>query len=297
MKMKRLMVAAIAAAITIGGTLPAYAAWKESGADWKYQNEDGSYKTSTWFEEAGKKYHFDTNGNAQKGWFKDADGKWYFFGYNGVMQTGLIKVDDKVYFMNDDGSLFVGTKKIDNTEYNFTEYGTTNGQPAVAGSHIWAGNGNQTNVVKGGGGYSSVGSSSDSTPTVEAEVKAKVDQILAEVKDSVSNSVSVGVTGNSITFNTTAAATTTTVDGSGLVSKAESAIVELFDSNEGVQEVTVAGKTYNRETVNNIDLQTSIQNLGYADKTVDEFVTFVKNHYSKSIKIVTTDGTLNYTIQ
>ena len=117
MKMKKLMVAALATAITIGGTLPSYAAWKETGAEWKYQNEDGSYKASTWFEEAGKKYHFDVNGNAQKGWFKEAD-KWYFFGYNGVMQTGLIKVDDKVYFMNDDGSLFVGTKKIDNKEYN-----------------------------------------------------------------------------------------------------------------------------------------------------------------------------------
>lgn len=295
MKMKKLMVAALATAITIGGTLPSYAAWKETGAEWKYQNEDGSYKASTWFEEAGKKYHFDVNGNAQKGWFKEAD-KWYFFGYNGVMQTGLIKVDDKVYFMNDDGSLFVGTKKIDNKEYNFTEYGTTNGQPSIVASRTWAGNGNQTNTVKGGGGYS--GGSSDggssSVPTVKAEVKAKIDNILSEIKDS-SETVSLSVSGYNITLNTSAESANE-FDKSGLVSEAESAIVKLFESNEGVQKVKVADKTYNRETVYNIDLQSSLERYGLADKSVKDLVTFVKKTYS-NITIETTDGTLNYTIK
>ncbi len=297
MKMKKLMVAALATAITIGGTLPSYAAWKETGAEWKYQNEDGSYKASTWFEEAGKKYHFDVNGNAQKGWFKEAD-KWYFFGYNGVMQTGLIKVDDKVYFMNDDGSLFVGTKKIDNKEYNFTEYGTTNGQPSIVASRTWAGNGNQTNTVKGGGGYSgSSSSSSKPTPSVTIEVKEKVDEILSGVKDSANGTVTVAVKGNNITFNKTADAATTSVADTNLVSEAENSIKKLFVENEGVQEVTVAGKTYNRDNVDNIDLQASINALGLTNKTVDQLVDFVKDHYSKSIKIVTTDGTLNYTFQ
>ena len=296
MKMKKLMVAALATAITIGGTLPSYAAWKETGAEWKYQNEDGSYKASTWFEEAGKKYHFDVNGNAQKGWFKEAD-KWYFFGYNGVMQTGLIKVDDKVYFMNDDGSLFVGTKKIGNTDYNFTENGTTNGQPPIAASNTWAGNGNQTGVVKGGGGYSSSrsssgGSSSNPTPTVKAEVKTEIDKILAEIKDS-NETVSVSVTGNSITLNITAESANG-FDKSGLVSEAESAIVELFESNEGVIRVTVAEKPYDRETVHDIDLQSALERRGLADKSVKDLVTLVKG---TKITINTTDGDLEYTIE
>ncbi|MDC9248766.1 cell wall-binding protein, partial [Clostridioides difficile] len=70
------------------------------------------------------------------------------------MQTGLIKVDDKVYYMNADGSLFSGNMKIGTVEYNFTEFGTTNGKPSVGASQTFGGNGNQTNVVVGGGGYS-----------------------------------------------------------------------------------------------------------------------------------------------
>lgn len=162
MKMKKFMVAALAAAITAGSAMSASAAWVESGSDWKYQNTDGSWQTNTWFQDGGKSYHFDANGNVQKGWFKDANGKWFFFSYNGIMQTGLIKVDGKVYFMNDDGSLFVGIKKINNVEYNFTEYGTTNGSPSVGLSQTWGGNGNQTSVVKGGGGWSSSSGSSSS---------------------------------------------------------------------------------------------------------------------------------------
>ncbi|MDW2799750.1 cell wall-binding protein [Clostridium boliviensis] len=295
MKKKRLMVAALAVALTIGSTMSSYAAWVESGAEWRYQNDDGSWKASTWFEEAGKKYHFDMNGNAQKGWFKETDGKWYFFGYNGVMQTGLIKVDDKVYFMNDDGSLFIGTKKIGKADYNFTEYGTTNGQPQVVPSQTWAGNGNQTNVVKGGGGYSSFSGSNE--PTVKDEVKNKVDEIISGVKDSVSETVTVAVTGNSIKFNTTAESAKVAVKDSGLVSEAENAIKKLFNSNEDVQEVTVAGKTYNRDTVDNIDLNAAIVRLGFEDKSVEDLIKMVKKDYSKSVEIVTSDGTLNYTFQ
>lgn len=295
MKKKRLMVAALAAALTIGSTMPSYAAWVASGAEWRYQNDDGSWKASTWFEEAGKKYHFDMNGNAQKGWFKEADGKWYFFGYNGVMQTGLIKVDDKVYFMNDDGSLFVGTKKIGKTDYNFTEYGTTNGQPSVVPSQTWAGNGNQTNVVKGGGGYSS--SSASYEPTVKQEVKNKVDEILSGVKDSVSDTVSVAVTGNTIKFTTTDESSEVAVKDSGLVSEAENAIRELFDANEGIEKVTVGNKTYDRDTVDNIDLNATIVSLGLEDKSVEDLIKYVKKRNFDTVKIETIDGTLSYTIQ
>lgn len=167
MKMKKLMVAALAAAITVGSALPASAAWVQSGSEWRYQNEDGSWQANKWFQEAGKWYHFDANANAQKGWFKDTDSKWYFFAYNGIMQTGLIKVDDKVYYMNADGSLFSGNMKIGTVEYNFTEYGTTNGKPSVGASQTFGGNGNQTNVIHGGGGWSSSAGSNNGGSTVD----------------------------------------------------------------------------------------------------------------------------------
>lgn len=289
MKMKKLMVAALATAITIGGTLPSYAAWKETGAEWKYQNEDGSYKASTWFEEAGKKYHFDVNGNAQKGWFKEAD-KWYFFGYNGVMQTGLIKVDDKVYFMNDDGSLFVGTKKIGNTDYNFTEYGTTNGQPSVVESRTWAGNGNQTKRLGNGGTISSRRDTSD----VTTEVTGKVEVILTGIKDSV-DSVSLDVSGKSITINATAEA-----DNYTLITEAEAAVIELL-KEDNVQEVVVNGKHWSRNDLDNNKLSDAFDRIkiAYENESVDKLLTLIK---AKNTSIITTEGvaidyTLNYTIK
>jgi hypothetical protein len=177
MKMKKLMVAALAAVITVGSALPASAAWVQSGSEWRYQNEDGSWQANKWFQEAGQWYHFDANGNAQKGWLKDTDGKWYFFAYNGIMQTGLIKVDEKVYYMNADGSLFSGKMKVGTVEYDFTEYGTTNGTPSVGRTQTFGGNGNQ--VITGGGS----GSSGTSTNVVKNNVLTAVKAIVDENAD------------------------------------------------------------------------------------------------------------------
>lgn len=177
MKMKKLMVAALAAAITVGSALPASAAWVQSGSEWRYQNEDGSWQANKWFQEAGQWYHFDANGNAQKGWLKDTDGKWYFFAYNGIMQTGLIKVDEKVYYMNADGSLFSGKMKVGTVEYDFTEYGTTNGTPSVGRTQTFGGNGNQ--VITGGGS----GSSGTSTNVVKNNVLTAVKAIVDDNAD------------------------------------------------------------------------------------------------------------------
>ena len=129
------------------------------------------------------------------------------------------------------------------------------------------------------------------------EVKENVDKILSDINESVKDTVSVTVKDNSITFKTTAAARTTNVSDTILVKEAQDTIKKLFDENEEVQEVTVAGKTYNRDNVDNIDLQTSIDNIGLKNMTVDYLVDFVKDNYSNSIKIVTTDGTLNYTFK
>lgn len=171
------MVAALAAAITVGSAMPASAAWVQSGSEWRYQNEDGSWQANKWFQEAGLWYHFDANGNAQKGWLKDTDGKWYFFAYNGIMQTGLIKVDEKVYYMNADGSLFSGKMKVGTVEYDFTEYGTTNGTPSVGRTQTFGGNGNQ--VITGGGS----GSSGTNTNVVKNNVLTAVKAIVDDNAD------------------------------------------------------------------------------------------------------------------
>lgn len=241
MKMKKLVVAALAAAITVGSALPASAAWVQSGSEWKYQNQDGSWQANKWFQEDGKWYHFDANSNAQKGWLKDTDGKWYFFAYNGIMQTGLIKVDDKVYNMNADGSLFTGSMKIGKVEYNFTENGTTNGKPSVGASQTFGSNGNQTNVIVGGGGYSRSGGSSNSGPVVD-NVK---DNVQKAVEDAVAANkqnefVSTTITGQKVNIAVKADQTEATLKE--VLGEAEDVLSGIL-ATDGVEGVTFGGTT------------------------------------------------------
>lgn len=295
MKMKKFMVAALAAAITAGSAMSASAAWVESGSDWKYQNTDGSWQTNTWFQDGGKSYHFDANGNVQKGWFKDANGKWFFFSYNGIMQTGLIKVDGKVYFMNDDGSLFVGIKKINNVEYNFTEYGTTNGSPSVRLSQTWGGNGNQTNVVKGGGGWSSSSGSSSSdreviTPSVKEQVESDIENVVTDVFNEVGDVAKAEITGTVI--NVTELKKDVTAEA--LVGYAEEALDGILE-NDNVVSVTLGNQTYTKEDINNLNLVDKLDAVGYLDKTADELLEIARE--KKLIVNLTGEEPIKYSIK
>ncbi|WP_395549354.1 N-acetylmuramoyl-L-alanine amidase family protein [Lacrimispora sp. HJ1] len=268
MKMKKLMVAALAAAITVGSALPASAAWVQSGSEWRYQNEDGSWQANKWFQEAGKWYHFDANANAQKGWFKDTDGKWYFFAYNGIMQTGLIKVDDKVYYMNADGSLFSGNMKIGTVEYNFTEYGTTNGKPSVGASQIFGGNGNQTNVITGGGGYSRSNSGSDNTttPPKDAQTAAK-----EAVTDAFNKADKKGVKASGTTITFTRAELDPELDVDGLISDVQEALKDIL-AGEDVTKVKVGTREF---TINNVGEFESYA-MNYAGETIEHALTILQ---------------------
>ena len=181
MRMKKLAVMALATALSVGSVMTASAAWLQEGSNWRYQNDNGTFQTGTWFRDVdGRWYHFDNNGIMQKGWFQDADGKWYFLAYNGVMQVGLIKVDNQVYYMNASGDLFLGDMTINGTTYNFGLYGTTNGQPNVPSTATYGGNGNQSLP---GGGISSNGGGSTATPA------EKVEGAVNEVKNAAKESI------------------------------------------------------------------------------------------------------------
>jgi hypothetical protein len=302
MKMKKLMVAALAAAITVGSALPASAAWVQSGSDWRYQNEDGSWQANKWFQEDGKWYHFDANSNAQKGWFKDTDGKWYFFAYNGIMQTGLLKVDDKVYYMNADGSLFSGAMKIGGVEYNFTEYGTTNGKPSVGASQTFGGNGNQTNVIVGGGGYSSSGggSSSGGNKTVDSAEVTAVKEAVKEAFNKIKSDLvieetidDVKVIGTAINFTYKDSTTgpNTNVSEAGLIGVVQNALSDILDSGE-VSKVKVGNKEFT--AVNSTDFTEYAENLGYGDKTVNDVIKLLKE---KGITVYTSSNEkINYSV-
>lgn len=301
MKMKKLMVAALAAAITVGSALPASAAWVQSDSDWRYQNEDGSWQAGKWFQEAGKWYHFDADGIAQKGWFKDTDGKWYFFAYNGIMQTGLIKVDDKVYYMNEDGSLFVGTRNISGTDYNFTEYGTTNGKPYVGASQIWGGNGNQTNVIVGGGGYSrssgSSGSSSSGGGSTEAaEVTAAKKAVQEALKEAFPGAGSdatietVTVTGTKIKFTYVNEETgpSTLISDTDFIDKVQTALDGILEDDK-VTKVTVGTREFTKGDTEEFSLYAGI----YEGQTIESAINILDG---KKITVYAGDSKIEYSV-
>lgn len=297
MKMKKLMVAALAAAITVGSALPASAAWVQSDSEWRYQNQDGSWQANKWFQEDGKWYHFDANGNAQKGWLKDTDGKWYFFAYNGIMQTGLIKVDDNVYYMNVDGSLFSGNMKIGTVEYNFTEYGTTNGKPSVSAPQTFGGNGNQSSNFGGGSGGSkssnSIAGDSTEVAAVKETVKEAFNNIKSDptIKDTIDD---VKVTGTTIkfTYKNPTTGPDTKVSDAGFIGVVQTALEDVM-SGEDVSRIVVGNKTFNAG--DSVDFEAYAESLGYGDKTIGEVINLLKG--KKGITVYTSSNEkINYSV-
>ncbi len=297
MKMKKLVIAALAAAITVGSALPASAAWVQSGSEWRYQNQDGSWQANKWFQEDGKWYHFDANGNAQKGWLKDTDGKWYFFAYNGIMQTGLIKVDDKVYYMNADGSLFSGSMKIGTVEYNFTEYGTTNGKPSVSAPQTFGGNGNQSSTFGGGSGGSKSSNSITGDSTEVAAVKETVKEAFNNIKSdpTIKDTIDdVKVTGTTIkfTYKNPTIGPDTKVSDAGFIGAVQTALEDVM-SGEDVSRVVVGNKTF--IAGESVDFEAYAESLGYGDKTIDEVINLLKG--KKGITVYTSSNEkINYSV-
>lgn len=152
MRRKKMAVAMLALCLAAGNMMTSLAGWQQlEDKNWKYQNENQSWKADSWFQDVdGKWYHFNKDGLMDKGWFLDADGKWYFLADNGSMQTGLHNVDGRVYYFNPSGDMLMGDKEIYGRVYTFGLYGAENGTPYTPNK--WNGAGQQ---VQTGGGYSS----------------------------------------------------------------------------------------------------------------------------------------------
>lgn len=81
---KSIVMAAMLGLLTVSGTLPAFAAWKQddAGKRWWYENADGSYTRSGWQVIDGKWYYFDAEGwmlssaTTPDGYTVNADGQW-----------------------------------------------------------------------------------------------------------------------------------------------------------------------------------------------------------------------------
>lgn len=89
----------------------------------KYYDSEG-YNVIGWKELDGIYYHFDTNGDLDRG-PKEIDGKKYLLSsIDGAMCTGWQVINDKYYYFNQDGSMKTGWVKQGNMWYYLSDDGT-----------------------------------------------------------------------------------------------------------------------------------------------------------------------------
>lgn len=309
MRMKKLAVMALAAALSVGSVMTASAAWLQEGMNWRYQNDNGTYQAGSWFRDVdGRWYHFDNNGMMQRGWFLDADGKWYFLAFNGVMQVGLLKVDDRVYYMNPSGDLFLGDMAINGTTYNFGLYGTTNGQPTVPATATYAGNGNQT-LPSGGSSSSGGGSGHTTTPAEIKEAVSNVEKAADEFKgsDAVSKINVGGISKNGTNYSVAVTIEAKKpADEAALPAFVESAqdtvgevvgsmLADLDDETAVTITVpTVDGKNSITKTYNAAEWQDKVEFLAANYITTESYKNNMKN--TATVKVALESGDVTYTI-
>ncbi len=89
-KTKKAIALMLAALMTAGSGMTVFAGqWEQTGSDWKYMQDNGTYAVNGWQWIDGKSYYFDANGIMAKnttvdGYTVNADGQWVV---NGVVQT------------------------------------------------------------------------------------------------------------------------------------------------------------------------------------------------------------------
>lgn len=97
-----------------GGSTQATSGWlqSETGGQWWWCWDDGTYPANEWQQIDDVWYHFDSDGWMQTGWLED-DGKWYYLnpqadGTLGAMQTGWIEINNVWYYLDGNGVMQTG---------------------------------------------------------------------------------------------------------------------------------------------------------------------------------------------
>lgn len=118
-----------------GATAPAHRVkakgWYKDSGGWWYENGDGTYKNSTWWNPSrGVWYYFNSKGYALNGW-NQVGGKWYYFaraGESGLkecqMVAGAWRKDKagKDYWLSGDGSMATA-RWVDKARYYVDAHG------------------------------------------------------------------------------------------------------------------------------------------------------------------------------
>lgn len=102
MKKVKLFIVTLAMSATIATTAWA-GEWKQDNIGWWYQNDDGSYTTSTWQNIDGKNYLFNAAGYMRTGWVQTVSGKWYYLNPTGEMRYDDLAEDGITYHFDANG--------------------------------------------------------------------------------------------------------------------------------------------------------------------------------------------------
>ena len=110
--------------------------WEKDGEYWKFNNGDGTYRTSQWLLLNNVWYYFDSKGIMQTGWTTVGDVT-YYMDANGAMQTGWIKLDNVWYYLNASGAkLSDGWQWINDKCYYFDKNGCMAANTWIGDSYV-----------------------------------------------------------------------------------------------------------------------------------------------------------------
>lgn len=150
MKKKVLLTAGMAALMTAGMAMTAFAGWEEHNGSWYFKNSKGEFVTDEW-EQSGDfwyylgddgrmltntliddMYYVDANGARTVNgwqwltdeWDDDDEGAWRYFGANGKIYTDGMKQINGVYYHFDDTKMSTGWVKEGDYTYYFKEDGS-----------------------------------------------------------------------------------------------------------------------------------------------------------------------------
>ncbi len=313
---KRVMAAALAAALSLGSTMSSMAAvWEQVGdSDWKYVKDDGQYAASMWVNHTdGQWYYLNPDTLMAKGWVWDpTDNHWYFTDSTGALVSGLIEVNNNVYYMNEThdgsfGALYVGQKVVNGVTYNFTDNGTTNGKPYTSRKY----NSNGTAIVttaatesSSSGSYSGGSYTPSYTPSVPSTPTAteKMNDVKKEMNTVKENNKDVVV---DIAVSTPDASRSSAVVvelAEGAVEKslgkvqtvAEKAVSAVLKEADSEKDVTISVPGLEKKTLTVADAQDKLGD--YIKTWVTETNYKIYGDKAVTVTVVMSGQTVTYTI-
>ncbi|MEY8356504.1 hypothetical protein AALB39_24575 [Lachnospiraceae bacterium 54-53] len=132
MSNKHLVVITLSIALAIGSAMSSFAAgFVSTPQGVKYQWGSDDYCTNNWVNYKSHWFYFGNDQIMRTGWIQ-RDNTWYYAADSGELQGGIMKINDNVYYFNTSTLKMVTVSyNYNGNTHNFTENGTTDGDPYV----------------------------------------------------------------------------------------------------------------------------------------------------------------------